>query len=439
MRRSLILISLLLVAARPAPAINLSESYQGALVHDAGFAADASAADVGRERGVQGKVALLPRISVSSQYNRLVTRSSVDLPPEVSDLVTADANGNVYGFAVQLTQPLYRADLRADGKSLAAQAEIAALVFRAARQSLIQRVAQAYFQVLGAQDSLTLAQAQQASVAEQLAGAKARFESGRARITDVVEAQASFDSLVAAAIAAESDLAVARARFFALTGHEGEDPEPIAALAQLAPIEDVATWLARARTGSLDIRVRALELEIAEAGISRHRLTGRPQIDLVAKYEKSFQDGGLSQLAYPDRSEGRTIGLQFSMPVCASGALRSRYRQAVAERNQAQHQLEATQRDVEVSIRQSHADVTAGRLRVAALERSLESAKLSLEAGELGQEVGTRTNLDVLTLRQQVYDASRNLADARYGYLLSRLTLAAVAGELTESELDSIH
>jgi outer membrane protein len=439
MRRHLSAFALAVLAAAPAQAIDLAESFQSALAYDAQFSADASAAEAGRELAVQGKAALRPRVSVSGQYNRVGSNATVDLPPEVSELVSTDATGDVYGYGVQLSQPLYRADLGADGKSLSAQAEISELAFRAARQNLILRVAQAYFEVLSAQDSLAFAQAQKAAVAEQLAASQARFDSGRARITDVVEAQASFDSLVAAEIAAENALAVARARFFALTGREGEDPEPLAAAATAAQLESLEAWLARARTQSIDVRVRALELEIAEAEIRRHRLAGRPQLDLVAKYEESFQDGELSQLAYPDRSEGKTVGLQFSMPVLAGGALRSRHRQAVAERNQAERQLEATRREVEVSTRQTHADVTAGKLRVAALEKSLESAEISLEAGELGQEVGTRTNLDVLTLRQQVYDAKRELADARYDYLLSRLNLSAVAGQLTENELEPIH
>jgi outer membrane protein len=130
-----------------------------------------------------------------------------------------------------------------------------------------------------------------------------------------------------------------------------------------------------------------------------------------------------------------SVGLQFSMPVFAGGALESRYRQAVAQRNQAQQQLEATRREVEVNVREAHTQVTSGEMRVAALEQGLASAQTSLEAGELGREVGNRTNLDVLNLQQQVYDVKRDLADARYGYLLTQLKLAALAGELSESDL----
>jgi outer membrane protein len=132
------------------------------------------------------------------------------------------------------------------------------------------------------------------------------------------------------------------------------------------------------------------------------------------------------------------VGLQFSVPIYAGGALQSRYRQATAQRNQARLELEATRRDVDVDVREAYTQVTSGAQRVAALEQGLVSAQTSLEAGELGREVGNRTNLDVLNLQQQVYDVKRDLADARYGYLLTQLKLQALAGELTENDLAAL-
>lgn len=256
-------------------------------------------------------------------------------------------------------------------------------------------------------------------------------------MTDVAEAQANFDALAAAEIAAESDLAVSRARFYALTGRDGEDPDPVVA-GRSAPLEDMRSWLNRARAGSLEIRIRDRESAIADSEVNRTRLAGRLSVDIVAKVDDSHQDGELSPLAYPDHATTKSIGVQFSMPVFAGGALESRYRQAVAQRNQAQRQLEATRREVEVDVREAHTQVTSDAMRVAALEQGLVSAQTSLEAGELGREVGNRTNLDVLNLQQQVYDVKRDLSDARYGYLLTQLKLEALAGELSENDLTTL-
>lgn len=434
--RRLIPLLLLAMLARPSAAIDLVEAHRAALQHDADFAADVSASEVGREYLAQSRASLLPRVNITGQ----ATRRDIEVRTsgEFSSLLNSNSSGNVYGYGVSITQPLYRPDLKADARSLSAQGEIAALAFRAAQQELILRVSQAYFTVLLAQDSLAFSKAQKGAVAEQLAAAKERFDAGRARVTDVAEAQANFDALVASEIAAQSELEIARARFVELTGREGEDPDPIMAGALSSQSDAVQAWRDRAGAESLEIRIRDLEVAMAESQVGRTRLAGRPSLDAVAKFDDQRQQGDLNPLAYPDRSQGMSVGVQFNMPVFAGGALQSRYRQAVAQRNQAQQQLEATRREVDVSVRETYTQVTSGALRVAALEQGLVSAQTSLEAGELGREVGNRTNLDVLTLQQQVFDVKRDLADARYSYLLAKLKLAAVAGELSEADLAAL-
>ena len=433
--RRLISVALLLCAA-PAGALDLVAAHRAAIENDAEFAAEVSAADAGREYAVQSRAMMAPRVNLTGQAGKLdvETRASGDL----SSLLSSETDGKTYGYGLSVSRPLYRPDLKADQRNLAAQAEISALTFKGAQQDLILRVAQAYFGVLLAQDALAFATAQKDAVAEQLAAAKERFDSGRARVTDVAEAQANFDALAAAQIAAESDLEVSRARFFALTGHEGEDPEPLASGRTTVPPQDAQQWRDRARAESIEVRVRTLQLDMADAEVQRASLAGRISLDMVAKYEDSRQNGDLNALAYPDQSNKLQVGVQFSVPLFAGGALQSKHRQSIAQRNQARQELEATRREVDVDVREAYTQVTSGALRVSALEQGLVSAQTSLEAAELGREVGNRTNLDVLSLQQQVYDVKRDLADARYGYLLTQLKLAALAGELNENHLAAL-
>jgi outer membrane protein len=433
--RRLIPVALLLCAA-PAGALDLIAAHRAAVENDAAFAAEVSAADAGREYAVQSRAMMSPRVNLTGSAGKLdmETRATGDL----SSLLSSDTDGKTYGYGLSVTRPLYRPDLKADARNLTAQAEIAALTFKGAQQDLILRVAQAYFGVLLAHDSLAFAAAQKEAVAEQLAAAKERFESGRARVTDVAEAQANFDALAAAEIAAESDLEVSRARFFALTGRDGEDPEPIASAFAPRPPQDAQEWRDRARGESIEVRVRALQLDMADAEVARASLAGRISLDMVAKYEDSRQNGDLNALAYPDQSNKLQVGVQFSVPLFAGGALQSKHRQAIAQRNQARQELEGTRREVDVDVREACTQITSGALRVAALEQGLVSAQTSLEAAELGREVGNRTNLDVLSLQQQVYDVKRDLSDARYGYLLTQLKLSALAGELTENQLAAL-
>ena len=90
-------------------------------------------------------------------------------------------------------------------KSQVAQADA---VFALAAQDLILRVAQAYFDVLLAQNTVELAAAQIAAIGQQLEQAKRNFEVGTATITDTHDAQARYDLTVSGEIAAKNDLEV---------------------------------------------------------------------------------------------------------------------------------------------------------------------------------------------------------------------------------------
>lgn len=439
MRRLIAIGVCLVCATTSARALNLPEAYALALAHDAEFASETSAAVAGAEAQVQGRAMLRPKISVSGQFERKQLETELDPSVPVGNLLSPSASGNVYGYSISLRQPLYRQDAFGGSSQLLRRAEIAELTYGNARQDLILRVANGYFRVLLSQESLAFAVAQKAATAEQLAAAKERFDTGRATITDVTEAQARYDALVAQEIAAESELAVNRARFASLTGDDGTDLAAIGLSPKPQPPmpNAVETWIERARQGNFSIQVREREVAIAEADVDKARLKGRPTVDLVASYGNTRQSGELSPLLYPEDSKTKSVGVQFSMPLFEGGALQSKLRETLANRARARQLLEATRREADVSVRQTFLDVQSGALRVAALEQALVSAQTSLEAATLGREVGVRTNLDVLTLQQQLYSSKRDLAQARYEYLMSRLQLNATVGELNENALNA--
>ena len=89
----------------------------------------------------------------------------------------------------------------------------------------MQRVAQAYFDVLLSEYNLVTVRAQKAATAEQLAQAKRNFQVGTATITDTYDAQARFDLVNAQEITAVNDIEVKRR---ALQQIIGRLPGPLA-------------------------------------------------------------------------------------------------------------------------------------------------------------------------------------------------------------------
>jgi outer membrane protein len=91
------------------------------------------------------------------------------------------------------------------------------------------------------------------------------------------------------------------------------------------------------------------------------------------------------------------------------------------------------------SVRSSYNAVKASISRIRALEQSVVSADSALKATEAGFDVGTRTIVDVLNSTRNLFDARRNLADARYGFISAIVNLKASAGTLTEQDLQDIN
>jgi len=429
----------LVLAAGASHAIDLMGSYEKALHVDPTRLAADDAVAAGREKARQGDAMLRPRINLQASATRLNDRSSANLPAPLDQLVRSESSGTASQVALQLSQPLYDQGARADKKQLHQQTALAEIEYRQAQQDLMQRVADAYFGVLLAQESLRVTQAEKAAVAMQRDRAQARFEVGRGRITDLQEAQARLDQVVAKEVSAQSTLTASQAQYQELTG------VPAIGLATLRPFvptpplpDDLQAWQAKGAQSNSRVLVKQAELVIAGVETTRYRLSGRPTLDLVASVAATGQSGNLSPAVAPEGSRSAAIGLQFNMPLYTGGALNSKERESLAKQRQAEHDVAGAQRDARLQVQDSYLSVKTGIARIASLEQSLKSNQTALEATTLGRDLGTRTELDVLDAQQRVHATQLELAQARNDYLLGRVRLAMAAGELQESDLRAL-
>ncbi len=428
--------------AAPGFALDLMDAYTQALAHDPTLAAAGEGLRAGREKSVQGRALLLPQVQLAGSLTQIKDRSSsASLPPQLQDVVKPNGSGRMHELALELKQPIIAAKSRAEKQQLEQQTTLAELQYRDARQQLMQRVAQAYLDVLLAEEHLRVAQAEKAAVALQRDRAQARFDVGRGSITDLQEAQARLDSAATREISAHSTLALRRSQFEELTGTRADGLAGLrAGFAPPPPQPDSAlAWQQQAADGNTRVLAKRNELTIAGLEIQKYTLKARPTLDLVASASTKGQSGGLSELAAPDGRRSTAIGLQLSIPLYAGGAIDSKEREAIARRGQAEQELVAAQRDARLQAQDAYLSVKTGVSRVGSLEQSVRSAATALEATTLGRDVGTRTELDVLDAQQRLYSAQLDLAQARNDYLIGRIKLAASAGALAEGDLAALN
>lgn len=417
-------------------ATDLLNAYRDAIAYDAQFASARAGADAGREKLPQGRAGLLPSINATANttWNKTETTRRTT-PPGYSNL-----NYNSHGWTATLTQPIFRWQnwmQYQQGELGAAQAEVQ---FNQAKQDLIVRVAQAYFDVLLAQETLASAQALKAANAEQLEAAKRNFEVGTATITDSHEAQARFDLATAQALAAESDLEVKRQTLSTLTGRAPEALKTIKAGVKIArpQPDDIAKWIESAEQGGLTVQLGQMGLEIADREVSKQRSGHLPTLDLVATTGKNSATQS-STVGSGYDSNSSTVGLQLTIPIFAGGATMSKDREAVALREKALADLDNARRQSALAARQAYLGVSSGLSQVQAYEAAVVSSQSALESNKLGYEVGVRINIDVLNAQSQLYDTRQKLMKARLDTLAAQLKLKAAAGNLGEDDVAAIN
>ena len=412
---------------------DLLEVYRRAQTNDARYAAARAEHQAGQEKVVQGRAGLMPNVGLSAH----TTWNEADVR---TGLGTSEREYNTNGYTVQLTQPLFRWQNWVQYRQGELQTALAEAQFGQAGQDLILRVAEAYFNVLNAQDALDAVTQLRTAAAEQLEIAKVSFEVGTVTITDVHEAQSRFDLAVAQEIAAQNELVVRRQTLVQIVG---EDPGELARLrpgVELLRPEpaNIGEWVSAAEQGSYGVQAQQLLREIAEREVQRSRAGHYPTLDVVATHGRS--NSGFTQgVQGGTRTDSSTIGLQLNVPLFAGGGISSREREAAALKIKADADLDGARRDAALAARQAYLGVTSGLAQVGALEAAQVSSTSALEANRLGYEVGVRINIDVLNAQSQLADTLQQLSRARYDTLIAQLRLKAAAGALDDEDVQQLN
>jgi outer membrane protein len=421
-----------------AKAVDLVQVYRQALANDAQYGSARAALAVGQERVPQGRAGLLPTIGLSGSNSRDSTEFT---PDGAAALPRSSGNSNVY--TLSLSQPLFRwANWQQYEQSKLAQAASEA-AFGQAQQDLITRVAQAYFDVLAAQDTLASTQSQKVATTEQLASAKRNFEVGTQTITDTHEAQAAYDLVAAQEFAAINDLENKRTALQTIIGQEPGALAPLktgVAIATPSPAV-IEPWVASAEQQNYGVIGAQLNLESAKRDIARNRAGHYPTVDLLANARRSNGSSGSSgsAISTAGTANSNSIGISWNVPIFNGFAVTSRVRESIALEDKARNDLETAKRNAAQGARQSYLGVNSGLAQVKALEAAEVSSQSALDSNKLGYQVGVRINIDVLNAQKQLFSTRKDLSKARYDTIVNGLRLKSAAGTLKEADLAPVN
>ena len=435
--KSRIAVTLVLVLCSGAVhALDLLDIYRQAQINDTRYAAAKAQYLATQERLPQARAGLRPEVNFLAGWNY----NDIDVEYDSPTFNSGRRDYTAYNYGLRAVQPLYRRDASLGVDKAQVQLSQAATELDLANQDLFIRVTQAYFDILRADANLRTVRTQKVAVAEQLEQAKRNFVVGTATITDQREAQARYDLVIAQELGAANDLRVATEALQLLIGQ----PVP----GKLAPLQlpirldaptpaEMDAWVEQSYQGSLEVRRAQQVLQIAQSDVQLQRAGHHPRLDLVGQLNQDHQ--GSSAFGVGSDTTSARVGLEFNLPLYQGGAVNSRTREALAQQERAQQDLENARRTVAQATRESYLGVTSGIAQVGALEQAVSSTQLQLESTKLGQQVGVRTAVDVLDAEQQLAQARNDLIQAVYNTILSQLRLQASVGRLVEADLESIN
>jgi len=432
--------ALLLGLCSVASAMDLLQAYQAAQKNDATILAARATAAAGRERLPQAISQLLPNLSASvGQTNNQLANTGTDFAGKEQTVNTGYLSNNQ---SVTLRQPLYRPYLSAQYRQAKAQVTDVEATLSQEEQNLAVRVSGAYFEALLSHDQLALILAQRTAYTTQLDAALKSLAAGAGTRTDIDEARARLDMNTALEIEARQNVDYTRQQLQTLvnqpTDQMGEplsplDVDKLNTLERLP--ETLAHWVERAEQSSPQLISLKAQLEAARLDVNKAQTGHLPTLDAVAQWTSSESENVTN---IKSRYVNNTFGLQLSIPLFAGGYVNASVRQALAAQARAEQLLEAGRRDLNLRVYKEVRGVSEGLPKMKALEQALRSADQLLLSSRKSLQAGSRTVLDVLNAEQQRLSVQRDLSQARYVYLISRIRLLSLVGGADEAALSGI-
>jgi outer membrane protein len=431
----------LLLAYSPAKADDLLEIFNLAVAGDPQIRQARAEFNATHTNVAQGLSQLLPEVNLTANTSRQAQGPGT-APPGSPFPAYSYANGfNSKTYGLNIRQNLMNFDAWYSYRSIRKSDEAAATSLARSEQELIQRVANAYFDVLRSKDNLATFEAELEASARILEQQQERFAVGLAPITDVYDSQASYDLAQVNLLVEQNTL---NQRYEALEAITGRQHDDVADLSEDFPIEPLVPstleeWVLAANQNNLDVRAARLTMESREYDAKAARAAMFPTLDITAGYSWNETGGinffNLSGGGGDAVNENANVTLNFSLPLFAGGLNRARERQAFYNLDASEESLLNTQRTSTQSARNSYRNVENDVLTIAARAQAVLSAQSQLEATEAGLEAGTRNIVDVVTAQRLLFQSMRDYANARYTYVINTLNLKQAAGLLSPQDI----
>jgi outer membrane protein len=328
----------------------------------------------------------------------------------------------------------------AQSKQLELSAQIAQTQWQQAQQALIMRTAQRYFDVVGAEQTLTVLQRQQKAMQQAAAEISKRQSVGDASVMDVQEANARVSEIRAHVLTHENNLANKKVAYRQLTGQEPTQLLPIGNIHLTPPnLADANTWVLRAKQQSPSIQMMGLQQAIQGQEAKRVKAGNAMTVDWVAQAQIDRLSGQGMYGSASNQTAQYMVGIQLNAPLSTGGMVESREREALKQVEKLRYDQEAVEQQVEQQVRDAWQSLSTAQARLHALSQSEQASKARLTSTRQAHRTGARTTNELLGAEHDAAQAELAVVQLRIQTAMEQLRLSAASGELGEAQLRQVN
>lgn len=409
------------------------------IAHDSepGYRAAKAGLDASHARTRQAFGAMLPQISATASSNGNRRRY------DTLDKVTHTLHDRYHGDTgqISLTQPLWRPANRASLNQAEQVERQTEYQLKDTEQQLYQKLASAWFDLMEARDAMEFTAAQRDALRAQWDIARRAVELGAQGEPQAEDAHAKYEEAAADAASAEADHATKLAALEQWVGPAEDLQQPyLDDQFELPDLlgNDLDAWLNQVDSSSPALRAASRAVAAADEEVKKQRAGHQPTLDMVASYGNTDQNVGNfpGQAGYGIRTF--TVGLQLNVPLYSGGTQSAKVAEAIALRDKARDDMEATRRQAILNVKTSFFTWRAGLAKAHAAHIAIVSAQRALAVAEQGKKRGLKTEADILAAKQQIAASRRDMRKGRYQQLTAYIKLRTTLGDLSITDIDEL-
>ncbi len=306
-----------------------------------------------------------------------------------------------------------------------------------AQQSLLFEVVKRYFLILDAEEQLGFIKTEKQSTEIYQQQINKLFAKQMTKITEVYEVEARLDQIKADEIEAESLLLTARQSLMELTNSASGELRHLREAIEYKELDGkLEDWLEVAKSENPTLSAHHSAVQAAQNDVAVRKAKHLPVVDLQLYYYDT--DTGY-QSVRTNHMQTQVAALNVNVPIFSGGVLSEAVSESQSKLAIVKEENEAKLRALIKETSEAYTLSNANAKRIAAAHRAVSSAAKSREAMQSGFNYGVKTIREVLEAQQAELKAKRDLARAKYNYIINRVRFLRAIGTISEDNLLEIN